>query len=1004
MAKLGDFAFSFVRNVFSREKGKSELAISSKELASSQHGGFRHTGIDVAGVGGIGEILGLDRRLLHRYADYEEMDEYGDITSALDIYSDDATQKDSSTNHTVWVESSDETVRAELERMYYKQLQIEEDVWELTRTLCKYGNDFEEIVVGESGVQALKYLPPATMRRVEGKRGDLLGFVQSFSSDLHIDPERFKEMKLSTGGAVSPQGDTAVFEDWRVTHMRLRSKHRESMYGWAITEPARWVWKRLMLLEDAVMVYKLCLRGDSMVWTSDGRKAIRDLEEGDEVFSYTTEDKLKKTKVVYKKHNGKDQLYRIRSAHRELYANATHPVLVETIVGQGSGRPRVRSMDYVEVQDMIPGMHRLVTPCKEGDNCERIKLILPEVGQKARLTQEAVEQGIKIEAGIKHLQDSCGMQANLIKAFFRGEYEVVAHTAQSVLRENGTPCECLSLRDDWGGVKALNLPEYVTEDFARWFGFMIGYGFASERPFVKNGRTYLVREVGFTAGSNDEINQEYRHLMESFFGDVSFEPDRRSAHTCVGKYAISSKALYEFMLLNGFIPGAHNKRIPSWIFRSPIVIRQAFLEGLADADGHRSETGVSRERGRVRHARVCIELCSKALVEDVRELCMQTGLKVGSVLEHYREGGRAILDNGHPLPDRFSYSVAYSYDRQPMTEMLASVELVEIDDIWDIGVEADEHNFVANGIVVHNTRSPSRYAFYIDVGNMSRHEAERALEQVKNRIKKKKFVNPKTGKLDLKFNPLAFDEDFFLGMRDGAEKTRVDVLSGPSYQQVEDVQYFLHKLYAALKVPRAYLGYDENMPSKATLSQEDVRFARTVLRVQREVINGLTKVAKVHLASRRIDPASVEFEVRMTVPSAIFELGQMEVRRARADLASLMQQHVSMYWLLRNIYGLSDEEIEEVSKQKKDEQKALGGMGGQQGFEGFMPPYRGRFLGESKGITDKELMDGNREHEKRIEAFLKREMQKQSSVLGEQLRQNAAFLRDIAKTSMSSRV
>jgi len=302
-------------------------------------------------------------------------------------------------------------------------------------------------------------------------------------------------------------------------------------------------------------------------------------------------------------------------------------------------------------------------------------------------------------------------------------------------------------------------------------------------------------------------------------------------------------------------------------------------------------------------------------------------------------------------------------------------------------------------LVYKLTRSPSRYAFYVDVGKLPRQEAERAVQEVMQRLKKKKFVNPKTGKLDLKFNPLAMDEDFFLAMREGRESTRVESLMGPSYQQVEDVQYFLHKLYAALKVPRAYLGYDENMPSKATLSQEDVRFARTVLRVQREVRNGLKKIANVNLAVRNIDPAAVDFDVRMTVPSAIFELGQMEVRRARADLASLMERHVSLNWMLSNIYGLSDDEIEEIAGQKKDEQKAVAAAGGGAGGGGFeskdVADLR-KFLSEQKrGISERELFAGKREDEKRIEEVVLRAMEDPNNPMGRQIKETGMLVREI---------
>jgi len=467
--------------------------------------------------------------------------------SALDIYADDVTQVDSSTGKSIWINSNSDAVKKDLEDVFYNRLKADEIVWEIARQTCKYGNDFEEIVVGADGVVGLNFLPPATVRRIEGTRGDLKGFIQSYTTDLNVEPAMFDKMKMQGGGAVNDQKNIALFEDWRVTHFRLRSKNRDSVYGWAVTDPARWAWRRLILLEDAVMVYKL-------------------------------------------------------------------------------------------------------------------------------------------------------------------------------------------------------------------------------------------------------------------------------------------------------------------------------------------------------------------------------------------------------------------------------------------------------------TRSPSRYAFYVDVGTQPNREAEKTLLQVKQKLKKRKFVNPKTGKLDFRFNPLSFDEDFFLGVRDGKETTRIDVLNGPSYQQVDDVQYFLYKLYAALKVPRAYLGYDENMPSKATLSQEDVRFARTTLRIQREIRNGFHKVGRVHLASRRIDPASVEFDIAMTVPSSIFEMGQLEVKRTRADIATSMERHVSLYWLLSNIYGMSDEDIKAVMQQKQDEMKKAQSMGA-----GGGSPFESRIMRhDSLYTSEKALMEGNREHEKRMEEHLKKHINDSNSRLGKQLREVQMLLHELA--------
>jgi hypothetical protein len=414
------------------------------------------------------------------------MDDYPEISTALDIFSDDSSQPETQINRTVWVESPDESVQRVLDDLLHKNLRIDEEIWEIARTLVKYGNDCEEILVTENGVEGLNFLPPPTVRRIEGPRGELFGFIQDFKGKFGYGPQEFQQIltqRMSTplGRAGVPDknatsandGRVAALEDWEVVHFRLRGKHRRSLYGYSVLESARWIWKRLMMLEDAALIYRL-------------------------------------------------------------------------------------------------------------------------------------------------------------------------------------------------------------------------------------------------------------------------------------------------------------------------------------------------------------------------------------------------------------------------------------------------------------QRAPERYAFYVDVGDLPPAEALAFVNRVRQGHKKTKYFNPVSGKLDLKFNPIAQDEDFFVPSRKGQDGTRIDVLGAPSWQHMDDVEYFRSKLFAALKVPKAYMGQEEGV-ARAVLSSEDVRFARTVLRVQREIRNGLAKVCRIHLAALNIDPYQVDYEIRMTVPSSIFELAQLEVRNARADLAGRMGQFVSLHWTLENVFGFNDHDIELIIEQQQDD-------------------------------------------------------------------------------------
>lgn len=431
------------------------------------------------GYDALSDHLRLESDLISRFIDYEEMDEFPEIASAMDIYADDASQPDVQRGRTIWATSADRQIEEMLsDDLLNRRLRMDEEIWEITRTVCKYGNDVEEVLVTGDGVVGLNFLPPPTVRRIEGPRGELYGFIQDHRGQFGYSPKEFQQvlsdrMSVIRGekSALSSSWQVNAFEPWEVVHFRLRGKHRRSMYGYAVLEPARWVWKRLVLLEDAALIYRL-------------------------------------------------------------------------------------------------------------------------------------------------------------------------------------------------------------------------------------------------------------------------------------------------------------------------------------------------------------------------------------------------------------------------------------------------------------QRAPERFAFYVDVGDLPPREALAYVHRVRQQHKKKKYFNPSTSKLDFKYEPLGSDEDFYVPVRKGVDGTRIEVLGAPSWQHMEDVEYFRDKLFAAIKVPKAYLAQDESM-ARAILSSEDVRFARTILRVQRELRNGMSKVCRIHLAALNIDPSKVEFDIRMSVPSAIFELAQLEVLNARADLAGRMGEFVSLNWILRHVFHLNEEEIGQIITEKE---------------------------------------------------------------------------------------
>ena len=176
------------------------------------------------------------------------------------------------------------------------------------------------------------------------------------------------------------------------------------------------------------------------------------------------------------------------------------------------------------------------------------------------------------------------------------------------------------------------------------------------------------------------------------------------------------------------------------------------------------------------------------------------------------------------------------------------------------------------------------------------------------------MVDETTGDYNLKYNIQNITEDFFMPVRGGDSGTNIETLGSLSYDAVDDIEYLRNKMLAALKVPKAFLGYEEQVGSKATLAAEDVRFARTIERIQRIVVSELTKIAIVHLYAQGFtDEELVNFELSLTNPSTIYEQEKIELWNNKTSLASSMIQDglMSSDWIYKNIYNFTKDEIED---------------------------------------------------------------------------------------------
>jgi len=223
-------------------------------------------------------------------------------------------------------------------------------------------------------------------------------------------------------------------------------------------------------------------------------------------------------------------------------------------------------------------------------------------------------------------------------------------------------------------------------------------------------------------------------------------------------------------------------------------------------------------------------------------------------------------------------------------------------------------SLMEDAMLIHRImRAPEKRVFKIDIGNINPQEVDNYMQKIINKMKKTPFVDKNSGDYNLKYNIQNLTEDFFLPVRGGDSGTAIENLAGLDYTATEDIDYLKAKLFSALKIPKAFLGYEEGISGKATLAAQDVRFARTIERIQRTVVSELYKIAIVHLASQGIDDAEMtNFQLTLTNSSTIYEQEKVNLWSEKTRLASDLKglNMMSTDWVYSNVFGMSEDEID----------------------------------------------------------------------------------------------
>ena len=234
-------------------------------------------------------------------------------------------------------------------------------------------------------------------------------------------------------------------------------------------------------------------------------------------------------------------------------------------------------------------------------------------------------------------------------------------------------------------------------------------------------------------------------------------------------------------------------------------------------------------------------------------------------------------------------------------------------------------------LIYRTSRAPERRIFKVFVGNMNDDDVEAYVQRVANKFKREQIVDNKTGNVDMRFNQMAVDQDYFVPVRDPAAPSPIDTLPGATnLSEIADIEYIQKKLLTALRVPKAFLGFEEVVGDGKNLALQDIRFARTINRIQKSMIQELNKIAIVHLFLLGFEDELQNFTLGLTNPSTQADLLKVDIWKEKillykdlvADPGNGIQA-TSSTWAKKHIFGWSDEEIRLDLQQQRIE-RAVG--------------------------------------------------------------------------------
>ncbi len=396
-------------------------------------------------------------------------------------------------------------------------------------------------------------------------------------------------------------------------------------------------------MSNVFIQYGNCIAGKSMVWGPDSYKQIKNIKVGDRVYSYDYANcKIVIGTVKNTYSNGKKKCYKIKTLHREIIATANHPILCFN--------KKIKKYEYKKVEDLVCKRYKFEKKYKRQclDRIHTDQIVL------------CTESGSSIITNFSQV---------LLKSI--NDYAVTLTNAPR---------------------KLINLTDKIPDWFCRFFGFLLGDGW---RGNEYKGIKY---SVSFATSEYDVINSYYKECVNNLgleYLDIKNTKDNKYTQV-----KINSVILSQLLSDLGWIDGFNNKRIPSWVFGLTQKNRLAFLKGFIDADGWKTN-----QNNPLYH----FEISNKEMSYDFKSLVDSLGYRSGNIRKRGKNDRKKTnIVNGREIIARHdSYMLTFSMNKKFSSnisyEYIIDIKEENTEDVFDIEIDNEFHNFIADGIIVHNS-------------------------------------------------------------------------------------------------------------------------------------------------------------------------------------------------------------------------------------------------------------------------------------------------------------